>query len=334
MNTELYKKTVFIFLFVFLLLFLLFGMEDSTGISSKDDELSVQSDSISQVEIVGSSSSSNAESQSALANESVASDKNDDQTHRRKNAQTVTGLVSDEGWKEWTAHAPGKEWKDAFYTFCKDTEKAKVDQEQIEQEVSWKDVTWDEQRKQAAQTVLEQEVERLSKTDYDKFEVEAQKNWNIFYSQHQNRFFKPRKYLHIEYPELVLYGIPPSVAQEMTTKRKRPEKEIRVVGEEASDAEIGSSSSSSNEISSDVVGSASCSRSSSSSNIMKNDGSRRVIMEAGCGTGSTLFPLMKLNHESATLAGAPFPYFYAFDFAKEAVECVKVITLFRPLFFL
>jgi hypothetical protein len=43
-------------------------------------------------------------------------------------------------------------------------------------------------------------------------------------------------------------------------------------------------------------------------------------MEAGCGTGSTLFPLMELN---------PLASFYAFDFADTAVACVTVCN--RPV---
>mmetsp|Transcript_89284 Transcript_89284/g.133863 ORF Transcript_89284/g.133863 Transcript_89284/m.133863 type:complete len:324 (-) Transcript_89284:40-1011(-) len=106
-------------------------------------------------------------------------------------------------WKDWTGSGAGSEWKDAFYTFTNEEEKVKP-AEEIDTTRSWKDIEWDQKREESAKLVVQQEVEKVTQEEREKYETQAQNFWNEFYDKHNNNFFKPRNYLPAEFPELVL----------------------------------------------------------------------------------------------------------------------------------
>jgi len=113
----------------------------------------------------------------------------------------------------------------------------------------------------------------------EELETSAGEMWDKFYAKHQNRFFQSRNYLQREHPEL---SIPEVITTTFNTH---------------------SLAAVSNRIESMIV------------MINRFSQERRLIMEVGCGTGSTLFPLMQLN---------PLASFYALDFSPTAIECVRV----------
>lgn len=202
--------------------------------------------------------------------------------------QCPLSLPSEKGWKKWTGREAGSTWKDAFLAFCKepeqenrqhcqDKEEEEAEAEEEEEKVegnslaagpSWTELPWDERKAAAARRVL-QEEQALSGQEGGHFDEKSSLYWEQFYTTHNNRFFKPRKYLKARYPELV-------VATEDLKKSHR-----------------------------------------------------KKFMEVGCGTGSTLFPLVEVNQRTASQAELSdlAPYFYAFDFSAEAVSLVKVAFL-------
>ncbi|CAD8055409.1 unnamed protein product [Paramecium sonneborni] len=61
---------------------------------------------------------------------------------------------------------------------------------------------FNEEIKQQAEQVINQDKTILPQDKYEKYEKEASKIWDKFYRHHQNNFFKDRHYLEREIPEL------------------------------------------------------------------------------------------------------------------------------------
>ncbi len=101
---------------------------------------------------------------------------------------------------------------------------------------------------------LERDGDVLSEFKRMKLEKEAKKNWDLFYKRNSTHFFKDRRWITREFPEL-----------------------LRVI------TEVGQK--------------------------------RPVLLEAGCGVGNTVFPLLEEN---------PQLFVYACDFSPRAIEFVKV----------
>ncbi|XP_071803189.1 tRNA N(3)-cytidine methyltransferase METTL2-like isoform X1 [Asterias amurensis] len=67
----------------------------------------------------------------------------------------------------------------------------------------WDNVVWSEEQMQDAQKKVEaNSSEFMNQEQQEKLQKEADNQWDGFYSQHQNRFFKDRHWLFTEFPEL------------------------------------------------------------------------------------------------------------------------------------
>ncbi|KAJ1922133.1 hypothetical protein IWQ60_006587 [Tieghemiomyces parasiticus] len=68
---------------------------------------------------------------------------------------------------------------------------------------AWDHAEWtEEQEAQAREAVLRQLEHPVPAEDQGRYHAEAAENWNRFYAKNENRFFKDRHWLRIEFPEL------------------------------------------------------------------------------------------------------------------------------------
>ncbi|CAG8549595.1 4866_t:CDS:2 [Ambispora gerdemannii] len=68
---------------------------------------------------------------------------------------------------------------------------------------AWDNVVWGEDQEQYAQEqILKQSNKLVASEDQERYHAEAAEYWNAFYQKNENRFFKDRNWLKIEFPEL------------------------------------------------------------------------------------------------------------------------------------
>ena len=114
----------------------------------------------------------------------------------------------------------------------------------------------------------------------DRYEQEAVRNWDLFYQRHSDHFFKDRHYLEQEWPEL------------------------RANADEEEDGDGGTNNDGDDD-GGDVVGAL----------LAGASGEGELIMlEAGCGVGNTLFPLLRSNSQLRA---------YGVECSKTAVDIVR-----------
>jgi len=132
----------------------------------------------------------------------------------------------------------------------------------------------------------------------DRYKQEAAKNWELFYRRNRDRFFKDRHYLQAEWSELV----PVSA----------PERDAGGGGGELGGGAGASALGAREDDGAAAAAGAELAR------LAGGGAERLVLLEAGCGVGNTLFPLLRAH---------PALFVYAFDFSDTAVEIVKANPL-------
>ncbi|KIH46163.1 hypothetical protein ANCDUO_23786, partial [Ancylostoma duodenale] len=84
-----------------------------------------------------------------------------------------------------------------------------TDETRVWEHNAWDNVDWSEEMEQHARQVVEtQKTQAVGDSKAKKLLDEPAKQWDAFYSQHNNNFFKDRNWLLKEFPELDMNNHP------------------------------------------------------------------------------------------------------------------------------
>ncbi|XP_022235253.1 methyltransferase-like protein 2 isoform X2 [Limulus polyphemus] len=189
---------------------------------------------------------------------------------------------------------------------------------------AWDDIKWSSEQEAAArEKVANNSKVKVSASLQEKYENEASDFWNKFYEIHQNRFFKNRRWLFTEFPELALENTILSEKTNAHSKiRETSNVESRICrplvirgGKEKLEAVIGQNLESEKYCSSEKVDE--MNRPFPGAEVSTR------ILEVGCGAGNTVFPILELNNSQDL-------FVYCCDFSDVAVSLVKSNEKYDP----
>jgi len=175
-----------------------------------------------------------------------------------------------------------------------------LDLRHVFQHNAWDNVQWgEEQVREAEEKLKKNSVTQLSEEQASKYEEEASDYWNAFYGAHENKFFKDRHWLFTECPELIASG-------------EEPLQEPNVAPHEGPDIESNQALKQEKEL-------------HSSDEDCPGMSAAMRILEVGCGTGSTVFPLLEANKNRSCRF-----FVYCCDFSAKAIELVRSHADYDP----
>ncbi|XP_056244814.1 mRNA N(3)-methylcytidine methyltransferase METTL8 [Seriola aureovittata] len=185
----------------------------------------------------------------------------------------------------------------------------------------WDHVQWSEEDKEnAQQKAQENSCVKIPLNEQGKFDTEAYQYWDKFYEMHQDKFFKDRKWLFLEFPELL-----PSDTKYQATTRCHHQAEILLPSESNMDSETRhhqhSGTTHYRRHAPD------CQKARQGASLENNEDATQTstfpgqhasfrILEVGCGVGNSVFPIV--NSIKGTDA-----FLYCCDFSPRAIQVVK-----------
>ncbi|XP_008326853.1 tRNA N(3)-cytidine methyltransferase METTL8, mitochondrial [Cynoglossus semilaevis] len=181
----------------------------------------------------------------------------------------------------------------------------------------WDHIQWSEEEKKIAkQKAQENSCVKIPITEQGKFDTDAHCYWDKFYERHQNKFFKDRHWLFLEFPELLS-----SNSHNKSIPKSDHQTETCLSGRSCPDLETSLHQQSA--ISSKHIPDTSYQEVSMKTNedVLQNSAfpgqhAPFRILEVGCGVGNSVFPIIKSIKESDA-------FLYCCDFSSCAIEMVK-----------
>lgn len=181
--------------------------------------------------------------------------------------------------------------------------------EDVFQHNAWDNVEWGEEQESEAQAAVDRgRVTFVEEEQARDFENNADQFWDKFYSIHQNRFFKERNWLFTEFPDL---------APGIQAGRQRVFGPGLQGGEEVCQPEIESTHVVETKLREEETQSldVAVAKLREQETYFGSNSNFRVL-EIGCGTGSSVFPIMEVNTSPGLVV-------YCCDLSTQAVNLVK-----------
>ncbi|XP_040912434.1 mRNA N(3)-methylcytidine methyltransferase METTL8 [Toxotes jaculatrix] len=188
----------------------------------------------------------------------------------------------------------------------------------------WDHVQWTEEDKEnARQKARENSCVQIPLKEQGKFDTEAYQYWDTFYETHQDKFFKDRKWLFLEFPEL----LPSDTKKQATAARHHGDQRVETPPPSGSSAD---SETRHHQHSGATIchrHTSDCQRTCQGASLEKNEDATQTftfpgqhasfrILEVGCGVGNSVFPIV--NSIKQTDA-----FLYCCDFSPRAIQLVK-----------
>lgn len=185
----------------------------------------------------------------------------------------------------------------------------------------WDHVQWTEEEKEnARQKAQENSSVQIPLKEQGTFDTEAEQYWDKFYEMHQNKFFKDRKWLFLEFPELL-----PSKSQ--ATTRRQGDQQTKTLLPTGTDMESETRHCDHRDASPQHTRTSDYPRACQGVSVEKNEDDIHTpsfpgqhasfrILEVGCGVGNSVFPIVNTIKETDA-------FVYCCDFSPCAIQLVK-----------
>ncbi|XP_062313896.1 mRNA N(3)-methylcytidine methyltransferase METTL8 [Osmerus eperlanus] len=182
----------------------------------------------------------------------------------------------------------------------------------------WDHVQWtEEDKEQARQRAEENSSTRIPVEEQGKYDTEASTYWENFYERHQNKFFKDRKWLFVEFPELIPMETDRTGPEECDRGQVAPCPEPRERDRDTHTVQQHPPSANHAEI---VGSQPSCCQderpTAEAADSSPGQHASLRILEVGCGAGNSVFPIIGSIKDRGV-------FLYCCDFSPRAVQLVK-----------
>ncbi|XP_071378883.1 tRNA N(3)-methylcytidine methyltransferase METTL8, mitochondrial [Centroberyx affinis] len=194
-----------------------------------------------------------------------------------------------------------------------------TDPEDIFKHNMWDHVQWTEEEKENARQKAEENSRvQIPLQEQGKYDTEACRYWDKFYGTHQDKFFKDRKWLFLEFPELLPLG-----AESLATSGCQGGQLAANPQPSGSGRHRQHGSPTHQHREADTPG---CQRSCHGEEL-ENEAATQPssfpgqhasfrILEVGCGVGNSVFPIVNSIKETGA-------FLYCCDFSPRAIQLVK-----------